>query len=230
MNKLKNEDMARSLSEVDLNNVKSIEDFRKAVGIPPFSRGHKGSNVQFRITWVFGSICYYFLSRYSTVYDPLLDNDTTAPPIDSYVDHGNDELFIGDKYLPPYIQPKPRIQGMVPEDINRVYQFFIQIRKPFNKPRGKPLAASNKNTLKSFEPIFMFPTDVIEEQDFVGPIAQQIKVDEINALIAKMCGQFTSKADIDMFVSMANKDVNGVIKLRGSSSGGILEVRGPPIP
>jgi hypothetical protein len=59
---------------------------------------------------------------------------------------------------------------MVPEDINYVYQFFIQIRKPFNKPRGKPLAALNKNTSKSFEPIFIFPTDMIKEQDFVRPI------------------------------------------------------------
>jgi hypothetical protein len=45
-----------------------------------------------------------------------------------------------------------------------------------------------------------------------------------------MCRQFTSKADIDMFVSIANKDMNSVIKLRGSGSGSMLEVKGPPIP
>jgi len=35
----------------------------------------------------------------------------------------------------------------------------------------------------------------------------------MNTLTIKMCGQFTSKADIDMFVSIANKDKNGLIKL-----------------
>lgn len=71
---------------------------------------------------------------------------------------------------------------------------------------------------------------MIEEKEHIGPITQQIKVEAMNALTAKMCRQFTSKADINMFVSMANKDKNGLIKLRGRGSGSILEVKGPPIP
>ena len=230
LKKLKGEDMARPLTDVNLDNVQSTDDFRKAMGTVPFGRGVEGSDVQFRIAWVLGTIISYFIRRYGTIYDPALDTDTTAPPLDSYANYGNDELFIGDKHLPRDVAPKHRIMGMVPEDINRVYHFFIQIRKPFNKPNGKPLAQPNKTTNTSFSPIFLFPNNVIEEKEHVGPIAQQLRVDVMNTLTAKMCGQFTSKADIDMFVSMANKDKNGLIKLRGGGSGGMLEVKGPPIP
>jgi hypothetical protein len=226
---LKDEDV-RPITTVNLDNVKTIEDFHKAIGNPPFSKGIEGSDVQLRIAWVFGSIAYYFLSRYGTVYDPELDNDTTAPPVDSFANHGNDQLFIGDKHLPADVSPPVRIMGMVAEDIHRVYHYFIQARKTFNKAGGNPLADPNNLTDKSFVPIFLYPRDIIEEPDFAGPIAQQMQVDQVNLLTAKMCGQFASKADIDMFISMANKDKNGMIKLRGGGAGGMLEIKGPPIP
>jgi hypothetical protein len=105
MKKLRDEDMARSLTDVDLSNVHSIEDFRAAMGQPPYSKGADGSDVQFRIAWVLGSITSYFLSRYGTIYDPTLDHDTTSPPVDSYENYSNDELFIGDKHLPADVAP-----------------------------------------------------------------------------------------------------------------------------
>jgi hypothetical protein len=230
MKKLRDEDMARSLTDVDLSNVHSIEDFRAAMGQPPYSKGADGSDVQFRIAWVLGSITSYFLSRYGTIYDPTLDHDTTSPPVDSYENYGNDELFIGDKHLPADVAPQERIMGMIVEDIHRVYHFFIQIRKSFNKPRANPLAAPNKNSNKSFPPIFLYRKDLIDEKDYVGPITKQLQVDESNALTAKMLGQFNTKADIDMFVNLANKDENGFIKLRGGGTGGTMQVKGPHIP
>jgi hypothetical protein len=64
--------------------------------------------------------------------------------------------------------------GMIVEDIHHVYHFFIQIRKSFNKPRVNPLAAPNKNSNKSFLPIFLYRKDLIDEKDYVGPITKQL--------------------------------------------------------
>jgi len=89
---------------------------------------------------VLRTIISYFIYCYSTIYNPTLDTDTTTLLLDSYANYGNNELFISDKHLPCDVSPKHYIIGMVLEDINYIYHFFIQIRKPFNKPNRKPLA------------------------------------------------------------------------------------------
>lgn len=205
--------MAKPLTDVNLNNIQSIDDFHKAIGTVPFRRGVKGSNMQFRIAQVLRTIISYFICHYGTIYNPALDTNTTALLLDLYANYSNNELFISNKHLPYDMAPKHYIMGIVLEDINYVYHFFIQIRKPFNKPNRKPLTQPNKTTNILFSPIFLFPNNVIEEKEHVRPIAQQLRVNVMNTLTTKMCGQFTSKANIDMFISMANKDKNGLIKL-----------------
>jgi len=49
LKKLKGEDIARPLTNVNLNNVQSIDDFYKVIGTVPFRRGIEGSNMQFQI-------------------------------------------------------------------------------------------------------------------------------------------------------------------------------------
>jgi hypothetical protein len=51
------------------------------------------------------SITSYFLSYYSTIYDPILDYDTTLLLVDLYENYSNDKLFISDKHLPTDVAP-----------------------------------------------------------------------------------------------------------------------------
>jgi len=49
LKKLRGKDIARPLTNVNLNNVQLTDDLCKAIGTVPFRRGVKGSNVQFQI-------------------------------------------------------------------------------------------------------------------------------------------------------------------------------------
>jgi len=49
LKKLKGEDIARPLTDINLNNIQSIDNFYKAIGTVPFRRGVEGSDIQFWI-------------------------------------------------------------------------------------------------------------------------------------------------------------------------------------
>jgi hypothetical protein len=181
------------------------------------------------------------LSHYGTVYDPSKDRDTSSPAVDSHLNYENPKLFAGDTYLPPEVPRPYRIQGMIPEDLNRVYIFFTQIKKSAKdtKPDSKYLGGKPQDAT-SFEPVFKFPdedNDEEEEEDR-APLATAAALERKNMDTLRLLGQVKhdySKRDkneytpIDIYVDIAIKNEKGEIRVKGGSSSGMMKVSGPPI-
>ena len=161
--KLKELVTTRPIQTINMSDVTDAESFETAIGQVPFEAGGKSSHQ--RIAWVFGCVAWWLTSQYGTVYDPNHDNDTDQEPLTSFIDAGNEERFVGDKDLPAGVPRPPRIQGMVAEDINRVRQLLVQLRKLTaygKKLMPKPQAATNM----CFQPVYLY------ERKYIPPSAE----------------------------------------------------------
>lgn len=227
-------DASVSIQSVDMSHVTDMASFEEAMGEPLYTVD--GPHRYKRISWVFGRIAYWLISQYGTVYDPSRDRDTATPAVMSYKDHANPELFIGDKHLHPDVPRPARIQGMVAEDINRVYIFLVQVRKVMGTSTTKSISSKPQGAALCFQPIFTYPDEVDEEPEELGPIAQATDVERKNIDMLRLLGQFTqdrsgqpdwNRSGLDMYIEMANKDATGAIRLKGGGSGGMMEVKAP---
>lgn len=158
--KLKDLVTTRPIQTIDTSNVKDAESFEAAIGQVPFEAGGETSSQ--RIAWVFGCIAWWLITQYGTVYDPNHDDDTDQEPLTSFQAAGNDERFVGDKDLPAGFPRPARIQGMVAEDINRVWQLFVQLRKSA-RPGKKLIAKVQQGTHMCFKPVYM------REKNYIPP-------------------------------------------------------------
>ena len=158
--KLKDLVTTRPIQTIDTSNVKDAESFEAAIGQVPFEAGGETSSQ--RIAWVFGCIAWWLISQYGTVYDPNHDGDTDQEPLTSFQAAGNDERFVGDKDLPAGFPRPARIQGMVAEDINRVWQLLVQLRTS-TRPGKKFIAKVQQGTHMCFKPVYM------REKNYIPP-------------------------------------------------------------